>query len=44
MNGIKHDLVGTASAAAAAAAAYPNSLLYTPAPSWMNTDSFSGRV
>ncbi|UJR26837.1 hypothetical protein I4U23_008149 [Adineta vaga] len=42
MNGIKHELVGSASAAAAAAAtAYPNSLLYAPTPSWMGPDNFS---
>ncbi|CAF4592709.1 unnamed protein product [Rotaria sp. Silwood1] len=40
MNGIKHDLVGTASAAAAAAAAYQNPLLYAPTPSWMGTENF----
>lgn len=39
MNGIKHELVGSASAAAAAAA-YPNSLLYGPTPSWMGSETF----
>ncbi|CAF1578160.1 unnamed protein product [Adineta ricciae] len=41
MNGIKHELVGSASAAAAAAAVYPTPLLYTPTPSWMGPDNFS---
>ncbi|CAF0875914.1 unnamed protein product [Rotaria sordida] len=40
MNGIKHDLVGTASTAAAAAAAYQNPLLYAPTPSWMGAENF----
>ena len=44
MNGIKHELVGTASAAAAAAAAYPNPLLYTPTPSWMGSENFPGII
>lgn len=43
MNGIKHELVGPA-AAAAAAAGYPNSLLYTPTPSWMSTENFPGII
>ena len=43
MNGIKHELVGSA-AAAAAAAAYQNQLLYTSTPSWMNTENFPGKV
>lgn len=42
MNGIKHELVGPA-AAAAAAAAYPNSLLYGPTPSWMTGENFPGK-
>ena len=42
MNGIKHELVGSAAAAAAAAAAYPNPLLYGPAPSWMTGENFAG--
>ncbi len=44
MNGIKHELVGTASAAAAAAAAYQNPLLYTPTPSWMGSENFPGII
>ncbi|CAF1022693.1 unnamed protein product [Adineta steineri] len=40
MNGIKHELVGSASAAAAAAAAYQNPLLYAPTPSWMGSENF----
>ncbi|CAF4967471.1 unnamed protein product, partial [Rotaria socialis] len=40
MNGMKHDLVGSASAAAAAAAAYQSPLLYGPTPSWMGTENF----
>jgi hypothetical protein len=44
MNGIKHELVGTASAAAAAAAAYQNPLLYTPTPSWMGSENFPGKA
>lgn len=43
MNGIKHELVGTASAAAAAAAAYQNPLLYASTPSWMGAENFPGR-
>ncbi len=43
MNGIKHELVGTTSAAAAAAAAYQNPLLYTPTPSWMGSENFPGK-
>jgi len=42
MNGIKHELVGSTSAAAAAAS-YPNALLYGPTPSWMGSDTFSGK-
>jgi len=41
MNGIKHELVGTA---AAAAAAYQNPLLYAPTPSWMGSENFPGKV
>lgn len=44
MNGMKHDLVGSASAAAAAAAAYQNPLLYGPTPSWMGTENFPGKI
>jgi hypothetical protein len=44
MNGIKHELVGSASAAAAAAAAYQNPLLYTPTPSWMGSENFPGKA
>lgn len=44
MNGMKHDLVGSASAAAAAAAAYQNPLLYAPTPSWMGTENFPGKI
>jgi len=40
MNGIKHELVGTTSATAAAVAAYQNPLLYAPTPSWMSTENF----
>ncbi len=44
MNGIKHELSGSTSAAAAAAAAYQNPLLYTPTPSWMGTENFPGKI
>ena len=46
MNGIKHELGGSAAAAAAAAAAatYSSPLLYAPTPSWMGTDAFSGKA
>jgi len=40
MNGIKHELVGTA----ASAAAYQNPLLYAPTPSWMGSESFPGKI
>jgi hypothetical protein len=45
MNGIKHELVGSTSAAtsAAVAAAYQNPLLYAPTPSWMSTENFPGK-
>ena len=42
MNGIKHELNGSAAAAAVAAAAYPNPLLYGPPPSWMTGENFPG--
>ncbi len=44
MNGLKHELSGSTSAAAAAAAAYQNPLLYTPTPSWMGTENFPGKL
>ncbi len=43
MNGMKHELVGSASAAAAAAA-YQNPLLYAPTPSWMGSENFPGKT